>query len=142
MDNSGLKKLVELSASYKKEKYNVPGFAIPKTKYSDKTSNGLTKAVIDYLTLKGHYAVRINTQGNYSLKLKKFIRSGSTPGTPDVVGSLSDGRYIGVEIKIGRDKLSPAQIAMQQRIKNANGIYFVAKDFQSFYDFMEGMQDE
>ena len=58
-------KELKLNASIR-DHPNVPRYAIALPKYEDKTANGLTKCVIEYLQLSDHQAERINTMGRES----------------------------------------------------------------------------
>lgn len=57
----------------------------------------------------------------------RFIRFGFT-GCPDVLGQLTDGRLLGVEVKAPKGKLRPEQAVMLSRIAGAGGVAFVAHD--------------
>lgn len=57
----------------------------------------------------------------------RFIRFGFT-GCPDVLGQLTDGRLLGVEVKALKGKLRPEQAVMLERIAGAGGVAFVAHD--------------
>ena len=57
----------------------------------------------------------------------RFIRFGFT-GCPDVLGMLTDGRLLGVEVKAPTGKLRPEQAFMLERINGAGGVGFVARN--------------
>ena len=57
----------------------------------------------------------------------RFVRFG-WPGCPDVLGQLTDGRLLGVEVKAPTGKLRPDQHAFLARIRGAGGVAFVARD--------------
>jgi hypothetical protein len=101
--------------------------------YKDTTSNDLTRCIVDYIKYHGGDAQRINTTGmmrkiNGSMK---WTRSGSRKGAADI-HAIIKGRAVSIEIKIGKDKMSDDQVKEQQRIEGAGGLYFVAKDMDSF----------
>lgn len=52
---------------------------------------------------------------------------GSTPGVPDIVGVLKDGRFLGIEVKTENGVLSDHQSRFIQSINDAGGIAFVAR---------------
>lgn len=52
---------------------------------------------------------------------------GSAPGVPDIVGILKDGRFLGIEVKTDRGRLSPHQERFIQNINDAGGLAFVAR---------------
>ena len=143
---TGIQLLQEIDYQTKKDLYkNVPDHAVPKTKFSDKTSNGLTQCILIWLKLHGHYATRINTMGR-QLKATTIVdvigRAHVTPGkwipgttrkgTADIHASIN-GRHISIEVKVGRDRMSPEQLTTKKEVEQSGGLYFVAKDFESFY---------
>ena len=119
---------------------------------SDKTANGLTKCIIDWITLKGGYANRINTQGQARVKkIPRYnILTGKTEyrdsvtwtpsttriGTPDI-DAIIKGKAVKIEVKIGKDKLSEAQKKHLEDIARAGGLYFVARNMDSFVEWYE-----
>jgi hypothetical protein len=149
MDNS-LKILSELSTAHLKKKHpNFPEHALPKQKYSDKTANGLTKCIIDFINLNGGMAERINNTGRYlqgetvtnvigiSRTFKgKYIPGTGTNGTADISGTLNS-KSIKVEVKIGKDSMSQMQKDYRDKVIAAGGFYFIAKDFESFYNWIK-----
>lgn len=142
--------LKELYLTANKKKYpSIPDFARCTPKYTDKTANGLTKCIIDFLNLTGAQAERISNTGRQLDKRKtvkdilgntrtigsiKFIPGTGTNGTADISATIK-GRSVKVEVKIGADKQSDQQKEYQKKIECAGGIYFVGKDFNSFYNF-------
>lgn len=135
-----LKILNELSLDNLRKKFpSVPEHALPEFNYSDKDANGLTKCLIDFLTLKGHYAVRINTQGQYNERLKAWTKSTTRLCTSDVHSCIF-GKHLSVEIKFGKDQLSEHQKATRNDIILSGGFYFVAKNFESFYSWYNELE--
>jgi hypothetical protein len=57
----------------------------------------------------------------------RFVRFGFV-GCPDVIGQLRDGRFIGVEVKAPKGKLRPEQAIFIERVREAGGVAFVARD--------------
>jgi hypothetical protein len=110
---------------------SIPDYARPKSKQSDTTANGLTKAVITWLTLNKHYCSRIQSQGQWNQKLGVFTKSTVRKGIGDIMAVI-DGRTIMIEVKIGRDKLSEAQLKTKADVENSGGYYMVVKDFEQF----------
>lgn len=74
-------------------------------------TNALTKTVIDWLRWKGILAWRNNNGAVFDPKrgIHRKPPPGSLKGIPDILGILPDGTFLGVEIKTGKDKLSPEQ---------------------------------
>ena len=130
------------------------GFDMAVPAYSDSTTNGLTKTIIDFLTFSGHWASRVNTQGQarvkniprYSLLSGKvensqkvsFTKSTTKRGTPDI-SAIIKGHAVQIEVKVGRDSMSEHQEKEQIRIENAGGSYFIARDMPGFLSWYEKM---
>jgi len=142
--------LVNLAVQELKYKYpSFPDHCIPIPKYSDKTANGLTKCVKDFLNFSGHQAERISSMGRMIDKTKvvedcigrrktigsmQYIKGTSTNGTADISATIK-GRSVKIEVKIGKDKMSQAQYKYKDDILRAGGVYFVATDFDMFMDW-------
>lgn len=118
--------------------------------WSDKTTNGLTKAIIDWLTYSGHYANRINTQGQarihkvprysmFSGKIEytdkvQYTKGATNKGTPDI-DTIIDGKAVKIEVKAGKDRIRDEQIRQGERITAAGGIYFVCVNMDQFVNW-------
>jgi hypothetical protein len=114
------------------------------------TANGLTKAICNFLTWKGHYTNRINTQGQartkkipkYNLASGKiehlektwYTKSTTRKGTADI-DAIVQGRPVKIEVKVGADRLSQEQREEMKRVQAAGGLYYVAREMQTFYDW-------
>ena len=61
---------------------------------------------------------------------------GSTPGVPDIVG-IFKGRFLGIEVKTERGKLSDHQKHFIDRINASGGIAFVARSYQDVVEKLE-----
>lgn len=105
-------------------------------KYNDKTANGLTSAIIDFVELvKLQQAERYHSGGvpfvDHITGEQKFAKPIVTTGTADIHCTIQ-GRSVKVEVKIGTDRQSKQQKEYQKAVERAGGIYFIAKDFCSF----------
>ena len=137
MTSDALRKLNDLADQRKRQKHPTVPYLV-KSKYRDKSSNDLTKCVVDYLDLIGGWATRINSTGTYRPDIG-FTFGNTKKGTADVMGTLPDGRSICVEVKIGRDRQSKYQKKVESEINRANGIYIIAKTFQQFHDDLQSL---
>jgi hypothetical protein len=134
-----------------KERYpNNPYLPIPK--YTDATSNGLTKCVVDYIDFNGFQAERINSTGAIKDNRKtstdvlgnirtigslQWIKSSTQTGTADISATIK-GRSIKIEIKCeatGDNKQSKGQIEYQKQIEAAGGVYLIVRNFNQFYEW-------
>lgn len=103
-----------------------------------------TKRVLKFLFLAGCYAWRQNVLPVYGAD--GVPRPGSKAGQPDIVGiygckrvhlerelpCVLQGRYLGIEVKTGRDRLRPAQEGFIQTARNLGAIILVVKDYDDF----------
>jgi len=146
-----VKLLEEMYLAFQKQKYpGIPDKVLVKQPYRDDTANGLTKCIIDYIRFTGGQAERINTTGRpidrrttYTDVIGRrrvvgsieWIPGTSTNGSADISATIK-GRSVKIEVKIGKDRQSDAQKQYQETIENAGGIYTIAKDFTSFYEWV------
>ena len=112
------------------------------------TSNALTNLILLAIPrdIPGARAWRSNQGGAYPMApVQAALRASSLseclailraarpvrfglPGLPDIDGFLPTGQRLGVEIKVGRDKLSADQLAVQKQYNIAGCVYVVATD--------------
>jgi len=105
--------------------------------------------IISYIRHIGGHAERVNSIGQMIDNRKHFtdtlgfhrtvgavtwIRSSGQRGTADI-SARYNGVSIKIEVKIGRDRQSPTQASCQRQIEAAGGVYYFAKDFESFYQW-------
>ena len=143
-----LQQLTELDWQIRCSESRMPPEYIVRTKFTDKTANSLTKAIVKWINLNGYQAERISTSGRWVDNSKvvtdvlgnqkkigsgKYIKGSGTKGSADISATIK-GRSIKIEVKM-KDKQSEAQKEYQKAIERAGGIYFIAKDFTSFYEF-------
>lgn len=109
---------------------------IPKPNRSDKTANGLTRCILDYIRLNGGQAERISITGRPQQvgNQIKWTKSHMTVGTADISATVK-GRSVKIEVKIGSDRQSEKQRQYQSDIEAAGGLYYIARDFASFVEW-------
>lgn len=117
----------QLKANYP----NVPEHALPTTRKKRTPANELTYLIIKYVQSLGGQAYRINSGGTFDPRLKKFRYSNMKKGLADIQAIIK-GRFIAIEIKIGKDRLSVHQKARRDEIIASGGFFIVAKDFETF----------
>ena len=93
----------------------------------------LTNQIIDHIYQNGGYAWRASSTGIFD-KSKGGYRTAPKKGVADVLGLLR-GKFLAIEVKIGKDRLSDEQDGFLKTIKFHGGYSFVAKDFLSFKDW-------
>lgn len=134
-----LKDLAKLADKLNAEKHpDLPPFALVKKKFTDTTANELTKTIIfDMYWVRGGVAYRINNGATYDQKLKTYRKGVQRRGIPDIIGIIN-GRFFGIEVKIGQDRQSTYQKEIEEEINNAGGVYFIAKTYD---DYLQKIHD-
>jgi len=121
------------------------GYKMKVNPYKDNSANALTRCIVDYLTFNGCYANRINSMGvariekiklafGRTIEKVRYTSSATNLGTGDI-HAIINGRHATIEVKYGRDTQSDKQKDEQGRIEKAGGLYFIAKDMQSFINW-------
>ncbi len=150
MKTNAIAILKELCLKQNKQRYpTIPDYARVIHSYTDKTANGLTKCIIDFINLHNGQAERINNTGRQldcrttfqdvlgrtrTIGNIKWIKGTGKNGTADISATIK-GVSVKVEVKIGKDKQSNFQKEYQREVERAGGVYFIAKDFDSFYNW-------
>ena len=94
----------------------------------------ITGAILAFLTKHGFKVWRQNTTGIYDPQTGRWRKNPQgCNGVSDIIGfRKSDGVFIGVEVKAGRDQLRDDQRAFLNELKVAGGLSFVAYSFSQF----------
>lgn len=145
-----IKQLESELMKLKRLKYpSIPAECLAPITHTDKTANGLTKAIIAFIQLNGGQSERINTMGRPIDRRKvytdtvgltrtigsvEWIPGTGTKGSADISATIK-GKSVKIEVKSGADRQSEAQRKYQQDIEQAGGLYFIAKDFTSFVEW-------
>jgi hypothetical protein len=114
------------------------------------SETALVKACLHFLWAHGCDVSRNNT-GSYlktyttkdGRKRSRLITYGCV-GSPDITGYTPYGRWIGVECKVGSNRLSPEQRAFQARCDAKGAIYIVARcleDLQAWTNTIVGVPE-
>lgn len=114
-------------------------------------ANGLTNAIVNFLTWRGHRATRIASSGRIiktpqrqasgvSLMTDKYIPGTTRRGTADISSTIH-GKSVMWEVKVGRDKPSEYQLQEQALEISAGGNYFFVHSFEEFIQLYDGLKD-
>jgi len=146
--SAAVRKLEELILEDLKKRYPSNPYP-PKRKYTDQTSNGLTKCIIDFLNVSGHQSERISSTGRLIDNSKtvidcigrsrkigsaKWIKGTGKTGTADISATIL-GRSVKIEVKCkatGDNIQSEEQKLYQKEIEAAGGTYLIARTFEGF----------
>jgi len=97
-------------------------------------TNGIMRLIVDYI----HYVYpksksfrRISSEGKYRVGIG-YIPS-SNKGLSDGEGMVN-GKFLSLELKIGKDQIRESQLKRKREIENDGGIYYLCKwkDFETF----------
>ena len=96
--------------------------------------------------LKAHPAVgdawRNNT-GAFAIgegKNKRFVSFGKK-GNPDIIGYLTNGRFLGIEVKRPSGKLSPEQKEFIDKAKKGGAVVFVARSVSDVWETLDSYKE-
>lgn len=116
---------------------NIPVECRAMYRFSDKTANDLTKAIVAWLNSHGAFGARVNTTGVFDAAAQRYRYSGATNGMADVT-AIVQGKHVSLEIKHGNDKPRAAQLQVQTQVRAAGGIYEFVHTFEEFLKLMHG----
>lgn len=90
----------------------------------------IQRTILDYLRIKGHFPIRINTQGVPMWQGKELLgwRKGPMVGVADILGVTKSGQFFAIEVKRPGGKPTDSQLSFLKEISDHNGIAFVAYD--------------
>ena len=97
-------------------------------------TNGITKLIVDYVHYiypKSSTFTRISSEGKYRVGVG-YIPS-SNKGMSDAEGMVN-GKFLSLELKIGKDRQQESQKKRQAKVESDGGIYYLCKwkDFEQF----------
>jgi hypothetical protein len=164
MNKENKKRFEQLYLKYTLEKY--PSFVgreahLPPPKLKESGANDLTRLVIDFLDMSGHFAERISTTGRMVNKSKQvtdcigrtrtiggmtYIPTTGVKGSADISSTIkvvAMGQEIGLsvkwEVKWGKDIQSNYQKDYQEKTNKAGGKYFIIRTFDEFIEIYDSL---
>jgi hypothetical protein len=105
----------------------------------------LTEKIIEnnilcFLEEIGIWARKINSVGVYDAKKKVYRASNSRfnqRGMPDIIGIMDDGRFLGIEVKSERGRLSADQKIVIRDLQERQGIVFVSRSVSQTFETLK-----
>ncbi len=116
------------------QKYVFGGTKKVAKKRSNSASNLLTNQIIKLIQWKFGDAWRIQ-KGQVKTQTGQLRPVNMENGLPDLIACIN-GRYVGIEVKIGKDRMSDYQKHQQERTIKADGIYFIARTYEQTETFL------
>ena len=98
------------------------------------TANGLTQFICNFINWSGYRATRINTMGR--MVGGRWIHSTTRKGSADISSTIK-GRSVMWEVKVGRDRPRPEQLAEQAKERAAGGIYEFVSTPEQFFELFD-----
>lgn len=94
-------------------------------------TNNTTRKILLFLFENNVFAWRSNTAG---IPLKGGgMRGAAKTGVPDILVILpGTGRFLGIEVKTGNDKMSPTQLGFRASVLRQRGIFLEVKTYDDF----------
>ena len=96
-----------------------------------RTHTQLRDAIVAWLNAVGIFAWANETIGIWDPKRQAYrTNKKRLKGVADILGVLSDGRFLAVEVKVGKDRCSEEQQYFLQRVQRQGGIAIVARSIE------------
>lgn len=100
------------------------------------TETQLVAACLEMLSVYRIFGWR-NNSGAFKTESGGFYRFGAK-GSPDIL-AICNGKFIGIECKVGHNKLSPAQVDFQRRVEAAGGNYWLVYSLDDLEKYVNPM---
>jgi len=97
----------------------------------------VVRACLDYLAIRQIVAWRSNTVGVYDKAREVYRPNTGRNGVADILGCLPGGRFLAIECKAGRGKLSADQVEFQRDIIRQGGLHIVAYRVEDVIEVLE-----
>lgn len=99
--------------------------------------------ILDWLNSNGIFAFRVNTTGIYDARTGVYRRPGKffMKGCSDIVGLMPNGRFLAIECKAIKGRLSPEQATFIDKIKRQGGFAMVARSLEDVKGALYGLDD-
>lgn len=106
---------------------NTESLATPRRhNHTPYTANDLTKLVLVAVSTSGGMAQRINS-GHIQTAYGSWVGL-AMKGTSDIIGLDKKGRYLAIEIKKGRDRMTKFQLSFQREVEKRGGLYHIVRN--------------
>ena len=97
-------------------------------------TNAITQEILKFLFSKGIFAWRQNVVAPFDPKLGQH-RASSKKGVSDILAVVPpNGKFLAIEIKVGKDRMRPEQVGFMESIHFVGGCHMVVHNFEDFKD--------
>ena len=96
--------------------------------------------ILEYLGYRNIFAWKNNTMGVYDKNrgtYRKNMNKYAINGVADILGVLPDGKFLAIEVKTPKGRVSPAQINFINRINKEGGVALVARGLKEVVDALK-----
>ena len=110
---------------------------------SKRTESDLVRACLEYLSAKGIMAWR-NNQGSFAFESKgrrRYFKAGA-PGSGDIFAILPGGRFLSIECKAPKGRISEAQAEWETRVSMAGAAAMVVRGLDTLDLFITDLLRE
>jgi hypothetical protein len=99
----------------------------------------IQKGILDYLALKRGVIAWRNNSGTAQVKMgqKEYWVQLAPKGTPDIIGYMSDGKFLGIEVKKPGGVVSKEQQDFLNDLNDKGGLGFVAYSIDDVVDVLK-----
>ena len=97
---------------------------------------GLVKTILDAVTISQAAYVWKMQSGLFKTWRGEPAGQIGRPGVPDICGISRSGHFLGIEVKVGRDKQNAAQLEFQARCRAVGANYFVVDEHTDLDGFV------
>ena len=120
---------------------HLPEPAVCPIKYSERTINGQTRCMIDIIRQSGGHATRVSKTVHYKPTITKWTPVTPIKGFCDIM-AIPQGTNLSIRVRIDLNRQPDSREKVEQPVNAASGIYYLARDFQSFFDWIKGIKKE
>lgn len=98
----------------------------------------IKNAILDYLKYRKIFCWLTNTQGNFNKFTNTFYKNPRLlRGVSDIIGIMPDGKFLAIEVKSEKGKISDYQKEFLNNIRERNGIAFVARNIDDVNEVLK-----
>lgn len=103
------------------------------------TESAIQKGILDYLGMKRGVVAWRNNSGTAQVKMgtKDYWMKLAPKGTPDIIGYLPDGKFLGIEVKKKGGVVSIEQQDFLDDLNERGGLGFVAYSIDDVVDTLK-----